>query len=194
MTLYTRKILAQWQWHFTKKNIGTVTVTLYSKKYWHSDSDTLLKKILAQWQWHFTQKKYWHSDSDTSLKKNIGTVTVTLYSKKYWHSDSDTLLKKNIGRVTVTLHSRASIHFRPHFPRLLVDSGDHRYTDSPRDTIHETSVLRSRCHERHTWLKAQNRILPRFLHVLPDSYKIRCNADVRENLRNDREVSWKSAQ
>ena len=140
---------------------------------------------------------YWHSDGATLLEKCIGTVTLTLdekhngtltlYSRNimaqwhvtretFWHSERDALLKKNIGTVTVKLHSRASINFRPHFPSLLIDSGDHRYTDSPRQTIHNLCVLRSRCHERHTWLKAQNKTLPRFLHILSDSYKIRRNA------------------
>jgi hypothetical protein len=74
-------------WHSDRdtlheKNIGTVTVTLYSRK------------LMALWQWHFTREKHWHSDSDTLLEK------------KHWHIDSDTLLKKINGAVTVTLYSR----------------------------------------------------------------------------------------
>jgi len=140
------------------------------------------RKIMAQWQWHFTEEKYWNSDSDTLLKKNIGIVTVTLYWRKMlqqwqWLYCCKILaqwqrqwLENHIGTVImalytreilsqwVTLHSRASINFRPHFPSLLIDSGDLRYTGSPRETLHELCVLwRSMPRKAHlTWRRKQN--------------------------------------
>jgi hypothetical protein len=132
--------------------IGMVKVTLHSKKYWHSDIDTLHEKnigtgtvtlctrnVLAQW--HFAPEKYWHSD--TLHEKNIGTVT--LYTRKmlaqwqwhfarekYWHSDSETLHEKNIGTVTVTLYTRKIVaRWQWHLAR-------EKYWHSDSDTLLET--------------------------------------------------------
>jgi hypothetical protein len=176
-----------------------VTVTLYSKKQWHSDSETLREKhsgtvtmtfysikIMAKWQWHSTEEKYWNSDNDTLLEKNVGTVTVTVLlqnigtvtatmtRESYWHNDSD------------TLHEKKYFHNEWHFiqGRQLISVRTFQVCWSIME-IFVTQALHARdftncafygrrCHERHTWLEYANKILPRFLHFLSDSYKLRC--------------------
>ena len=175
--LYSRNILAQWQWHFTwethwhsdsdtllEKHTGTVT--LYARNILAQWQWLYSRHILAQWQWHFTRVKYWHSGWHCTREKRwnsddvwskITALWVTMTRETYWHSDSDTLLNKILAQ-WVILHSRASINFRPHFPVRLIDSGDLRYSGSPRETIHELCVLwKSMPRKAHlTWRRKQN--------------------------------------
>jgi hypothetical protein len=182
-------MLAQWQWHLTretywysasgtlhKKNHGAVTVRLY----W--------KKILAQWQWHYSRKiseqwqwRYCYKilvKWVTLTREYIGTATVTLNTIKIlaqWHFTRD----KYCNSESHFIQGRQLISARTFqvcwsILKIFVTQALHA---SP---FMNCALYGSRRHGRDTWLEGANKILPRFLHFLSDSYKIRCTRFARK--------------
>ena len=85
VTLYSGKIQAQWQWHFKRE------------KYWHSASDILHEKNIVPVTVTLYRKKYLHSEQHFIQRSQFSSA-LTKFIDRFWRSSSQRLSMQDPSR------------------------------------------------------------------------------------------------